>query len=126
MRRHTQYIININGATNLDITKTRTHCIKTLYANSGKLTPLVSIHLPSYSYSHNAFISHTGIVHRSRRTVSGIMKNTMRPEKLNELFLKYLTPTSRLEFIVERIQDISEMLEEVNYEICCNGVEAED
>ena len=58
--------------------------------------------------------------------MSEIIKNTMRPEKLNELFLKYLTPTSRLEFIVERIQDISEMLEEVNYEICCNGVEAED
>jgi hypothetical protein len=47
----------------------------------------------------------------------------MKPEKLNELFLKHLTPTSRIDFIVERLQDIKEMLDEVNYEICCNGVE---
>lgn len=58
--------------------------------------------------------------------MSGIMKNTMRPEKLNQLFLKYLTPVSRIEFILERIQDVKEMLDEVNYEICCDGVEAED
>lgn len=50
----------------------------------------------------------------------------VKPEKLNELFLKHLTPTNRLEFIIERLHDIREMIEEVNYEICCEGVEAED
>ena len=50
----------------------------------------------------------------------------MKPEMLNKQFLKYLTPTRRIEFILERLQDIKEMLDEVNYEISCDGVEAED
>lgn len=50
----------------------------------------------------------------------------MKPEKLNEQFLKHLTPISRIDFIVDRLRDIGEMLDEVNYEISCNGVEAQD
>jgi hypothetical protein len=47
----------------------------------------------------------------------------MRPEKLNDLFLKYLTPSRRLEFIIERLQDIKDLLEEVSYEIAYDGLD---
>jgi len=51
------------------------------------------------------------------------LQNRMRPEKLNDLFLKYLTPSRRLEFIIERLQDIKDLLEEVGYELAYDGLD---
>jgi len=49
----------------------------------------------------------------------------MEPEKLNKLFLQHLTPTRRMDFIIERVRDIEDLLGEMNYAIV-NGIEAED
>jgi hypothetical protein len=45
-------------------------------------------------------------------------------ENINDLYLKYFDPSDKLDFVGERLADIKDMLEDVSYEICRDGLKA--
>jgi hypothetical protein len=90
----------------------------------------VSLKLPS---SHilsltTPGISHEGVCSRkwSAREWTTINAMNIFKDKIENVYLKYFDSYRKMEFIIERVDDIKEMLEDLNYEISMKQCDTEN
>lgn len=66
------------------------------------------------------------VTHRISRTGGGLTIQRMNHtrEKLETTYLKFLDPIVKIDFILDRLEDVKEMLDDVSNEICRDGCES--